>query len=344
MAGSARRVGASVRGTALSRRRDSRVDALRGVALLVMFMAETAPPTVPSWLTFALASTAAPLFALLIGIGASAGEDRGASLVGTFVRAGVHACLLVALGVFCERWGAPGDIVLFALALPTLLAPFLARLPTRIVSGLAVVCWAATPVLRGQVEGKRHVALVHGDDLSVRLWDALITGAHFRSSSLLVMVCVGVLVWRAASGVAWHVAAAGLAASAVAGLMLWAHEDGNLPFGVNDGSRVELGFDVLAAAGLALIWMALAPRRANLSPLSAAGSMTLTVYVIQFACVESLMRPHGLAQPHDAWLHLALLVAGGLMAPMFWRSVVQREPWAKGPIEGPTALVTDIFR
>lgn len=329
-----------------SARREHNVDMLRGLALVSMFVAHCAPGGGRT-LLFALSEFAtAPLFALLIGVGAQL-ADRGTRMLPVvFVRAGVRAAVLVALGLWLETWGAHVDVVLCYLALPTLLAPLLARLPTGALLVLATTAWAAAPALMDWGRLRSARALSEGDELGHRLWDVVLAGEHYRLTSLLVYTCLGIIVRRVVRGHdrRWFWVFAGLAALGLVALLLLARTSGRITFEPYDGSHLEIVFDVLLVGGFATSWFALVPERAGIPVLAAAGGMTLSVYVLHIAYLAWYVRVLHPGQRVDAWGSVVLLCAGASVLPMLWRSLVSRDPWVRGPIEGPTSAVTRLVR
>lgn len=318
---------------------------LRGLALASMFVAHCAPDDGPFRLAALTEFATAPLFALLIGVGAALADRGNAGLPVAFVRAGVRAAVLVAVGLWVEPWGAQVDIVLVYLALPTLLAPLLARLPVTVLLGLATTSWAAAPVLLSWGRTHSTQALVVGDDVGHRLWDIVLAGEHYRLTTLIVFTCLGIVLWRWTSTVpAWSAAVAGLLTLAGAALLMAAKTSGRLAFEPYDGSHLEIVLEALLVGGFALAWFALVPERLRLPALAAAGSMTLSVYVLQIAYLAWYTRDLHPGERDDSWSNVVVLCVGALVLPMLWRSLVSREPWSRGPLEGPTAAVTHLVR
>ena len=314
---------------------------LRGLALVSMFVAHCAPDDGPFRLAALTEFATAPLFALLIGISAMLADRGNAGLTVAFVRAGVRAAVLVALGLWIEPWGAQVDVVLVYLALPTLFAPPLARLPDTVLLGIATTSWAAAPALLSWGRTRSTEALVAGDDVGHRLWDVVVAGPHYRLTTLLVFTCLGIVLWRWTRAVpAWSAGLAGLVALAGAALLIAAKTSGRLAFEPYDGSHLEIVLEVLLVGGFALAWFAVVPERFCLPALAAAGSMTLSVYVLQVAYLAWYVRELHPGERDDAWGNVGVLCVGALVLPMAWRSLVSREPWSRGPLEGATAAVT----
>lgn len=338
--GRARRAPASVRG------RDTRVESLRGLVLVAMFVAHCAPSPGPLRLFNLTEFATAPLFALLIGIGAELGDRGSRGLPAAFVRAGILAAVLVALGLWLETWGAQVDIVLLYLALPTLLAPLLARLPVTALAGVATALWASAPYFMESFGSKAAEAAVRGDQVGARLWNVVFTGTHYRLTTLLVFTCIGIILWRAMSSVRlnWHIAAAGAFSLLLAAGLMLAKEAGRIDFEPYSGTHLEVAFCALLVVGISGVWLGLAPDHVDIPLLSVAGAMTLSVYVVQIGYLAWYVRSYAPGRPDDSWANVAILTALGVVLPLLWRSAVPREPLTKGPIEGPTAVLTRIFR
>lgn len=326
--------------------RDDRVDALRGLALIVVFGAEWAP-TVSSFDSRGLLSTLAlPLFAVLMGVGAELGDTGPRRIVQAFVRAGVRAAVVIGFGMLLYSKGAPQADVLFALALPVLVSPLLVRLGERSLMLVGGVLWAAGPWLGAAVRPTVRDARARGDELTVRLWDALCTGTQWRATNVLVWVCVGIVIARlvARTGRQRRTRGAAVvgAALVVVAAVLWAARlDGRIQFAPHDGSRIEVVFAAAAAGGVVALVLGLVPVPTALPGLATAGSMSLSVWLVHVWYVRQLLPALGNPGP---WATFAGLVAVGLILPALWRSLVTREPLARGPVEGPTRLVTNVFR
>lgn len=273
--------------------------------------------------------------------------DRGAkALPAAFVRAGVRAAVLVVLGLWLADRGAQVDIVLVYLALPSLVAPLLARGRSSWLCGLGVICWAASPVLQSRFADRLTRAQTQHDDLGAWLWRVTFTGEHYRLMSLLVFVCCGILVHRLLASRSARGEAVALAAGllVVAVIVMALKTSGRLAFAPYDGSHLEIFFDVVLTCGVALLVLALVPARWMPTALSVAGSMTLSVYTLQILYLGWYVTSFAPGSLDDSWVNVAVLCLCGLALPVLWRSRVTREPWSRGPIEGSVALVTTPLR
>lgn len=326
--------------------RERRVDALRGMAILAMVVASCAPTPGPFQLAELTTFLATPLFAFLIGVGAQLGNRGWRGLVLAFVRAGVRAAVLVLLGVWLSGRGAHVDVVLTYLALPTVLAPVLARLPSSWLGGLAVGCWAASPTLQEVFRARHAIAVRHGDELGARLWDATFTGVHYRLTSLLVFICLGILVqrWVAKGAPAATMLGVAVVCAGGASALMAARQTGRVPFAPYAGTHEEMSMGILLTLAVALVWFAAVPRDADfLRPLADAGAMSLSIYtilVLYLAWYVTAYAPHS---SDDSWTNVGILCVGAVLLPPLWRRLASREPWSRGPIEGPVSLVNSLF-
>lgn len=326
--------------------RDTRVDMLRGIALISMFVAHVAPSQGPAGILEYSEFATAPLFALLIGMGGQLSSRGVRGIVGAFVRAGIRGVVLVALGLWLETLGAQIDIVLVYLALPVVLAPFLALLPDLGVFAVGAAAWAATPVAYSHFGADKMQAAIRHDQLGVRLWDSVATGHNYRLIELLVHVCAGILIarWYQRGASQAHMGLAGGALLFVVGALSLLNKTGRVDIVAYQPDRMVTFFCLALVAGFALLWLAVIPASWSIPPLSVAGAMTLTVYALQIIYLAWYVKYYMPGHPDDSWANLAVLIIGGLVFPMLWQRLVRSSPWNKGPIEGPTALITNIFR
>ena len=73
------------------------------------------------------------------------------------------------------------------------------------------------------------------------------------------------------------------------------------------------------------------------------GAMSLTLYCLQIVWLDADLRVFGHASD-DTWRNVAVLVLGSAAFAVAWHAVVRGEPWRRGPLEGPIALVIRIAR
>ena len=325
-------------------RRDLRIDAVRGVALVLMYLAHCAPSPGPAKVLNLSEYATYPLFALLVGVGAALGS-RSASRrwwVGPLVRGAV----LVAVGEVLERQHAQVWIVLGFLGVLTWLAAPLARARPAVVAGIGLMALGLAPWLndRGATWTPNEFP---GGLTGLHLARFLAVGGPgvgepYQLASMVFFAAVGILLShyllgtdvgdrrRLAIGVACGFASAGWLALEQAGVFEM------VPYDVS--YRVLL-FDALLIVAITLVVAALADRvRGLAAPLAAMGAMSLTLYCLQIAWLSYDVR---VLHPgrDDSWLNVAVLIAGSMVFALAWRAAVRVEPWRRGPIEGPVAVM-----
>ena len=320
---------------------------LRGLALFSMFVAHMAPGPGPGAILDYSEYVTAPLFAMLIGMGAQRSAEGSSNLVSAFVRAGIRAAVLVALSLWLTTWGAQVDIVLIYLALPTLLAPVLARFPSTVLWVLGGVGWLATHTALTAFATDRADALVRHDQLGVWLWDVTFTGMHYRGIEMLAYLCAGILTARSLrhDEVTRPVFAAGGVALMAVGIGIeLLGRTGRLAAAEYSGTRPAIAVALCLIVGFTWLWFAVVPKHLTFSPLAIAGSMSLSVYVLQIAYLAWYVTQYRPGAGDDTWPNLALVTVGTFAAAWLWRTQIRNERLRPGPIEGPVGVITGIFR
>ena len=168
-------------------------------------------------------------------------------------------------------------------------------------------------------------------------------GETYQLASMVFFAAVGILLShyllgtdvgdrrRLAIGVACGFASAGWLALEQAGVFEM------VPYDVS--YRVLL-FDALLIVAITLVVAALAGRvRGLAAPLAAMGAMSLTLYCLQIAWLSYDVRVLHPGARLDSWLNVAVLIAGSMVFALAWRAAVRVEPWRRGPIEGPVAVM-----
>lgn len=337
------------------------LDVARGLALLSMFTAHVAPSPGPLGVLNLSEFLTAALFAALVGASVDLEADRY-GWVRACGAAVVRAAAMVACGWLTGFFGADVVDVLVHLAVVTLVAVLLCRLPSAVLAvlgGLAAVAgvwvtragpqtvfeWAA-PLLRAGVDPHLVGTVVSGW-LTYGPYRILLLCAYGLLGMVLVrllqrsprLVALG---WAAAGSVA------GAAAVSTARVMTG---ESPIPY---TGSVAEVVLCLgLVAAALGFCAALTPDRRPALTALLAVpGSMTLTVYVVHQlylgwgrAALSTVADGTGLwtdaAGRDDTWFNLAVLCVGGIALPLLWRAAVRAEPWRRGLFEGPIRLLTD---
>lgn len=343
------------------------VDWARGAAYVLMVIAHVAPGDGPARILLVSEFLTAPLFALLIGVGAqlswSASREHGWRYV---LREAVRAVLVIALGLLLMRSAASVLIVLVHLGVLMLLCLPLVRLRTKALVGaaiLALVLAVAVPSL--------YRVLPSGLDLD---WSppahhalttvlGLVGGAGaYRLTGLLLCALLGMLairaVQRAPMALWWRGALASAGAFAVIlALLVAPNVLGLYEVHAYDGTPSEQIGVASGALGVFLMMWALerSPLGRTLPSrvaqlLAAPGQATLTLYTLQILVLHVYQVNNPLARD-DHWWMLALLVVLGAGFAMVWQTMfialARRAPralrWMRGPLEGLIHEVEDVL-
>ena len=317
----------------MSQRRTD-VDVVRFLALVSMYVAHVAPVPGPAHVLELSEYLTMPLFALLVGVGAQLGvrsaaaDTRGRRWWWSMV---VRAAVLVALGLALDRAGAQVVIVLVHLGVLLVVAGPLARLPLAVVVAVAVAALVA-----GQTTEMARFVWADGP---------------YRLLPMVLYAAVGVLLsrWWLCGARARSVVlplAFGCGLLVLAAAMLAAEQLGRLDLVPYSGTAQETVLDTLLAAGVLGVGLAaarllsrIAAGRRLVSVLAAAGAMTLTLYALQILWLAYDVRVLHPGQPDDSWVNLAVLLGGSLALAWAWPAVVRRQPWRKGPLEGPVGVL-----
>lgn len=322
------------------------IDLARGVALVAMFVAHTAPSPGPAGVLNLSEFVTAPLFALLIGAGAFFSSER-MNFPQLFASSVVRAIAFVALGLYIEGWGAQVDIVLPYLGVLSLLMAPLVFAPAWVLAGLAVASWWFALTLKTYFMPAYSQSLAEGGYLHYA-YQWLFTGAHYQVVTLLCYACVGAVLARALSD--WGMvgdAVLAVAATGVAGLLFWYSRTAVEEFLPYTSTRLEMGFALalcLAAVGwCCLLARLFANRQAILAPLVDAGRMTLTLYVLHVGLLALYTRyapVYGWPMNDDSWLMMGGLIVVSLLFAWAWGRFLGGTFLRRGPLETPLALIS----
>ncbi|WP_462417702.1 DUF418 domain-containing protein [Kytococcus sp. Marseille-QA3725] len=313
------------------------LDVARGVAVISMLVAHFAPGTPLGFVTGLSEWLTAALFALLIGAGAAASRNR--PLGRSLAIAAVRGLVLVVAGLLLERSPGQIDVVLVELGALTAVSPLFARLPSVVLGLVALVLTGVAHPLIGVARGVSNDLWVGGSPHLARVVEILASGVHYRLTTLLIHAAIGVLVMRhltrARRGPLALVAAV-FAAAALAGLA--AHRLGLASSVPYTGTPTEIA----VSAGLSLLVVSLCLLLVRdrtplvLEPLRAAGTMAMSLYVLQVAGVSAWLGTQAPGTSDDSWVIVAVTVIASLVIPRLWQAVT---PW-RGPLEAVTdALV-----
>lgn len=343
------------------------VDWARGSAYVLMVVAHVAPGDGPARILLVSEFLTAPLFALLIGVGAQLSWSASGNGRWRYVlREVVRAVLVIALGLLLMRSAASVLIVLVHLGVLMALCLPLVRLRTRallVAAGIALVLAVAVPSLYRALTdraGTGAAAPVPGTFLTV-LGQVGGAGAY-RMTGLLLCAVLGMLAIRtlqSATTTSWW--RGGLASAAAFAVMLALLVAPNLvglyEVHAYDGTPSEqLGVAGGALGVLLAMWTlqagplgrALPPSAARL--LAAPGQAALTLYALQILVLHVYQVRHPFERD-DHWWMLALLVLFGIGFASAWQAVLaplaHRVPairrWVRGPLEGLLRAVQDLL-
>ena len=173
--------------------RDAGVDAVRGLALISMFVAHAAPVPGPGDVLILSEYLTAPLFAVLVGVGAELSSRRGSRGI---VAAAIRGAVLVVVGLVLERAGSQVVVILVYLGVLTWVMALLARLSRLALGLVAWFLFVLSPLLRTVLTDDWVDLLAGGDTFRARLMEIFFVGSSYRLTALVIWACLGVLVTR----------------------------------------------------------------------------------------------------------------------------------------------------
>lgn len=321
------------------------VDLARGVAVISMFVAHTAPTAGPGGVLLLSEFLTFPLFALLVGAGAELAARRTGVMehgVASLVRA---AALLLA-GWLLLKAGAWIVIVLAPLGVLTLLCWAVSRLPSWAVAAVGLVAAAVAP---WTIEASRTTVmdLMIGEDTSLLWWFELLVNTSYPQAVLLVGGSVGILATRLLVPRTGHPAPAATAATllgaslVVFGLLTALRLTGRVDIVPYETTWLEQLFVMALALGVYAACFLLAQldlvRRA-LAPLAWVGAMTLTVYALHIGWLAYWVRGLRPGTSDDTWVNVIGMSVGALVLATAWHLLRAPRPWQRGPLEGVVGL------
>ena len=325
--------------------RDLGVDAVRGLALLSMYVAHTAPWDAPPLVRELSNLLTAALFATLVGVGFGLGGSgwgarRGRRRSGwwaSLVRGGA----LVALGLVLTRVDSLVIIILVHLGLLTWAMALLTRAPLWFVACVGLVAFAGAPQLSSSLADDDARLEATGPGWLATLLDLAATGDAYRLTALLGWAVLGYLVARLllhAPGRGRLALVAGLllltgAAAIVAGMDQALTGSPVVPY---SGTHLELVTNALLAAGVLLVGAAATRLVAGhgVGWLAGLGRMTLTLYclhVLALALAQQLLYDGGSPL---GWRVTVSLALGSVAVALAWDSWQVTRRWGRGPLEG----------
>lgn len=320
------------------------VDLARGVAVVSMFVAHTAPGAGPFDLLMLSEFLTFPLFALLVGAGAELGARRLAVLPHAAASL-VRASTLLALGWALHQAGAHVVIVLAPLGVLTLLCWGVSRLPTPAVLAVGAVAGLLGP---WTIESSRSTWIelaVAGDRVGL-WWFELFVSTSYPQAVLLLCGCLGILVTRLLLPRGRGVAAWGIPAGLLLGTVLVvatlsaARMSDRIELQAYETTWWEevyvgsLAVGVFAGCLLVSRWSA----SRVLLPLAWVGAMTLTVYALHVGWLAWWARGLFPGTPDDTWVNVVGMTVGAVVVASAWRWWAPPAPWSRGPLEGVVGL------
>ncbi|MCZ4325375.1 hypothetical protein [Brachybacterium paraconglomeratum] len=342
------------------------VDWARSAAYVLMVIAHVAPGDGPDRILLVSEFLTAPLFALLVGVGAqlswSASGQHGWRYV---LREVIRAALVIVLGLLLAQSAASVLIVLVHLGVLMLLCLPLVRLRMTALAAfaaLALLLAVGVPGLYRGLTGGHGVTTVATEAEEFVTALGLIGGiGGYRMTGLLLCAVLGMLAIRAlqsAKAAWWRGALVSAGAFAVMlALLVAPNLLGLYEVHAYDGTPSEqIGVASGALGVLLAMWAlersplgrALPSSVAQL--LAAPGQAALTLYALQILVLHVYQVNNPLVRD-DHWWMLALLIALGVGFAMMWQAVLaplarripSARPWVRGPLEGLIRGVQDLL-
>ena len=343
------------------------VDWARGAAYVLMVVAHVAPGDGPARILLVSEFLTAPLFALLIGVGAqlswSTSGEHGWRYV---LREAVRAALVIALGLLLMQSAASVLIVLVHLGVLMLLCLPLVRLRTTALAAFAVfallLAVAAPGLYRGLTVGLGAATAASEPEAFVTVLGLIGGTGSYRMTGFLLCAVLGMLAIRALRNAPAAAMRRGALASAAAftvmlALLVVPNLLGLYEVHAYDGTPSEqIGVASGALGVLLTMWtLQISPvGRALPAPasrlLAAPGQATLTLYALQILVLHVYQVNNPMVRD-DHWWMLALLVVLGVSFAMVWQTaftaLARRVPssrrWMRGPLEGLIRGVQDLL-
>ncbi len=310
----------------MTRSRDLGLDAVRGVAILSMFVAHFAPVAGPGEVLTLSEYLTAFLFVLLIGMGAELGRHSPTRWRSSQAR----ALSLVVIGLLLTQLPMQIIVVLVWLGVMIFVATWLVELPWWANLGAAAAAVAVAPTL--MTKALEWQAAQVRDGLSLELVRMSVGPHPYRLLAFVVPACAGVLLVRYATTDRLRLQV-GAAAGAVAAALVVLDRAGVAALDPYTGTRQEIVFDTALALGVACFVWVLAPKVAGVGrALAALGVVALSVYVAQVVGDYIFFKAGGATD--DSWVVLGGATAAALLFGLAWLPVARRTGW-RGPVEGP---------
>lgn len=325
------------------------VDIARTAAITLMVIAHVAPSDGPARILLLSEFLTAPMFALLIGVGAQLGErDARRTLI--------RASLVAVLGLLLQFSQAQVVIVLVHLAVVMVACIPLVGRRTRTLVPIGMGILVAAVLLPA---GYR-LLLVSGsspDELVVRALGVIGGAGPYRPAAMIAAAVTGMLLVRAVRRMgldrSMGIIGAGVLLLGLFGtLVIVPNLLGLREVHAYDGTPLEITGVIAGAAGLFLVcWgganVLLRGGDTGLIPgilaqLAAPGAMSLSLYAAQVLVLHLFVVLHP-GQRDDSWALLCAMIIAGAAFAMAWKAAwsaarrrTQSAPSAidRGPLEG----------
>jgi hypothetical protein len=232
-------------------------------------------------------------------------------------------------------------IVLAFLGVLTFVAAPLARVGSWVVAGVGIAALLLAPWLNGLATAWTPNQL--GGVRTYHLVTFLVVGGPdfdgpYQLASMVFFAALGILATRhLLDGPA---AAVGLVCGAATAFGVLLYETGTvtmLPYHV---TFQVLTFDAVLILAIFLVGVAVAHQLPTLvEPLAGIGSMSFSLYSLQILWLWYDVTELHPGASDDSWLNVVLLTGGSVALAYAWRAAVHIEPWRRGPLEGPVALL-----
>ncbi|MBC9956855.1 hypothetical protein [Yimella sp. cx-51] len=324
--------------------RDLRVDVLRFVALVSMFVAHCAPASPIQKVTQLSEFLTAALFAMLVGMGSALAWSRRRSVASFVTASAIRGAVLIGIAAYIDDWGAHIVIVLAFLGVLTWVCALTVALPSVVLATAAAALALSAPWLQDHFRADWIRQAMTGHHTRAWMYELTVTGPYYRVAAMLVWAFAGMLLVRyfvlRSDRQRWLMPLA-LGAGLAMAAMFVLNQAGLFALEPYDGRTASLIFNgVLAALASAVVlrWSPSLPGALE-RVLATTGAMTLTMYVLQIAWLAYYVRVLHPGKSDDTWLNVVGMSLGAMVLAAVWHAVVRWQPWRRGPLEGPVDFV-----
>lgn len=311
------------------------MDAARGVAVLLLFVAQTAPSDGPFNVLQLSEFVPPPLFALLIGMTAQLATSTGARFR-LFLTWGAG---LIGVGMLLSL--VPSQIIgmLVYLGALAIICGLLTRLPSPVVAAIGLVMFVLEPWLKLTTTSwwYHHVMQLQISWTGRRgldVVDLVTAGQSFRLTGLVIYACAGIILIRMVNNGRAHasVATGGLL---LAGGVYLLDKLGGPQLHPYTGTHQVLLFNLGSVVAISEFTRLVAGRWPKpLEPLSEVGGMWLTMYVGMTLSTAAYLQLAPPGSRDDSWWVLGGLVVGSLVFAVAWTRIFRNTRFREGPVEG----------